>query len=188
MISFNPPHTVSTTIPSELNRPTPPIGSVTSKVIEFFHKRLKDIQTFPASAQSSDGLAPAGKRIEQLLRFAVTKEQPSVAERISQLVKSSHEPLTDTALRNQVEQHLNQPSALDSQKTYAQLIQEILDGSTPDTPRTRPVPSRLRRDLHTPEPASPTRTAALRQFTNALVDSGDRQLAIGVANLSLIHI
>jgi len=182
MISFNPPHTVSTTIPSELNRPTPPIGSVTSKVIEFFHKRLKDIQTFPASAQSSDGLAPAGKRIEQLLRFAVTKEQPSVAERISQLIKSSHEPLTDTALRNQVEQHLNQPSALDSQKTYAQLIQEILDGSTPDTPRTRPVPSRLRRDLHTPEPASPARTAALRQFTNALVDSGDRQLAIGVAN------
>ncbi|WP_053135221.1 hypothetical protein [Pseudomonas sp. MIACH] len=182
MISFTPSHTVSTTTPSALNRSTPPIGSVASQVIEFFHKRLKDIQTFPASAQSSDEPAPAGKRIEQLLRFAVTKEQPSVAERTGQLIESSHEPLTDTALRNQVEQLLNQPSAIDSQKTYAQFIQEILDSSASHTPNTRPAPLRLRRDLQASEPASATRNAAVRQFTDALIDSGDRQLAIGVAN------
>lgn len=182
MISIRPSHIVSATATNESSRPKTTAGSVTSQVIEFFHKRLKNIQTFPASAQSSDGLAPAHKRIEQLLRFAVTKEYPSVAERISQLIKSSHEPLTDTALRNQVEQHLNQPSALDAQKTYAQLLQEILDSSASHTSNTRPAPLRLRRDLQAPEPASATRNAAVRQFTDALIDSGDRQLAIGVAN------
>jgi hypothetical protein len=96
MISIRPSHIVSATATNESSRPKTTAGSVTSQVIEFFHKRLKNIQTFPASAQSNDGLAPARERIEQLLRFAVTKEHPSVAERISQLIKSSHEPLTNT--------------------------------------------------------------------------------------------
>jgi hypothetical protein len=182
MISICPSNTVSANTANELNRPTTTEGSATSHVIEFFHKRLKDIQTFPESAQSTDGLASAGKRIEQLLRFTVTKAQPSIAEHIGLLIESSHEPLTDTALRSQVEQRLNEPSAIDSQKTYAQLIEEILDSSAPHTPNARPAPPRLRRDLQAPEAASPTRNAAVRQFSDALIDKRDRQLAIGVAN------
>ena len=52
--------------------------------------------------------------------------------------------------------------------------------------KPRPVLSRSRRDLQNPESASTQRSAAIREFANALIEHGDRQLAIGVAN-NLIH-
>ena len=111
MINVRPSHTPGFFIPKELNLPTKPAGSVTPQVIELFLKRLNGAQPMRASAQASDIPLPDRTRIEQLLRFAVTKEQPSLDEQISQLIKNTREPLTDVALHNEVGQRLNQSSA-----------------------------------------------------------------------------
>lgn len=181
MINVQPSHTLGTLTRAALNPPAPLAGSPTTQVIKLFHRPSNGSQTLTASAQSSGVSSAARQRIEHLLGFAVTKDQPSLAEEISQRVESAREPLTDQALHNEVQQHLDQPSAINPQKTYAQLIQQILGGAQPSTPNARA--SRNLREVAT-EPA--TRTAAVRTFAEALVDSGDRQLAIGVAN-SLIR-
>ncbi|PFG72035.1 hypothetical protein DM05_2414 [Pseudomonas poae] len=182
MINVRPSHTPGFFIPKELNLPTKPAGSVTPQVIELFLKRLNGAQPMRASAQASDIPLPDRTRIEQLLRFAVTKEQPSLDEQISQLIKNTREPLTDVALHNEVGQRLNQSSAINPQKTYAQLIQEILDGASPSAPNTYPAPPRLSRKRRDISSTSAPRIAPVRQFAEALVENGDRQLAIGVAN------
>ncbi|WP_178075365.1 hypothetical protein [Pseudomonas sp. 2822-17] len=102
---------------------TTPAVSAAARVIGFFHSRH--------NSQHTD--APAWQRIEYLLRQTQTKDQPSLAEQIDQRVKNSADPLTDPILRNEAAQLLNQPSALNSQKTYAELVQDILDNPLPRT-------------------------------------------------------
>ncbi|WP_306493261.1 DUF6543 domain-containing protein [Pseudomonas sp. W4I3] len=149
---------------------------MTSRVIELF-----------LSPRNTPGaLSPASlvlrQRIEPLLRDAVTTEQPSLAEHIVQLIKNSSEPLTDTTLHQEVERRLGQPSAPDPQKTYAQVIQQIFESLPPSVPNAHRLLPRARRDLQNPiSPPSP-RQASVRSFADALVNRGDRQLAIGVAN------
>lgn len=60
-------------------------------------------------------------------------------------------------------------------------------GSTPPSPsKIRTIASRVRRDLQNPGTPADSRKASVRQFADALVEHGDQQLAIGVAN-SLIR-
>ncbi len=182
MLTVQPSLAPSIPLRSEPNPPTAPTHSVTSQVIEFFHKRLNDRQGQPAPSQSSAPAPHPHQRIEQLLRFAVTKERPSLAEQIRELVENTREPLTETTLGNQVEQLLNQPSALDSRKTYAQLIKEILESLPPSATNSLSILSRGRRHaLDTPS-ATASQTSTVSQFADALVDRGDRQLAMNIAN------
>ena len=151
---------------------TTPAVSAAARVIDFFHSRH--------NSQHTD--APAWQRIEYLLRQTQTKDQPSLAEQIDQRVKNSADPLTDPILRNEVAQLLNQSSALNSQKTYAELVQDILDNPLPRTQRPHEVPSRSRRDLQNPGSSPDPRSASIGRFADALVEHADRQLAINVGN------
>jgi hypothetical protein len=174
MITVQSLHAPSAITTPDQAPPTTSPTPVTSQVIEIFHKPSTQIQSeIPLQAR---------QRTEQLLRYAVTKEQPSVAEQISRLIENAHAPLTDATLRDEVNQLLDQPSALNPQKTYAQLVQEILD----DRASTRPVLSRATRHLLENDTASTSPNAVVGQFAEGLIDNGDRQLAIGVAN-SLIR-
>ncbi len=184
MINVRPSHAPGSLTPNELNPTTRPAGSVATQVIELFHKRLHEEHPARPTAPSSDVPSPHPTRIAQLLRFAVTQEQPSLDEQISLLIQNTAEPLTDEVLRNEVTQRLNQPSAINPHKTYAQLIQDILAGTSPRASNTPPAPTLLSRQLRdTSSALAPaTRNAPIRQFAEALIDEGDRQLAIGVAN------
>ncbi|WP_143169997.1 hypothetical protein [Pseudomonas fluorescens] len=161
------------------------VHSIAPHVIELF-ETLNDRQTRTSDAPRDTQPLQTQPLIEQLLRFAVTPTQPSLAEQISHLVENAPEPLSDPALRNEVEQRLNQPSALNPQKTYAQLIQTLLDNPQRDASNVNRLVSRSRRDLQNLESAPTSRTAAIRSFADALVDRGDQQLANNVAN-SLIR-
>lgn len=161
------------------------VHSIAPHVIELF-KTLNDRQTRTSDAPRVTQPSQTQPLIEQLLRFAASPTQPSLAEQISRLVENTPEPLTDPALRNKVEQRLNQPSALNPQKTYAQLIQTLLDNPQRGASNTNRLVSRARRDLQNLESAPASRAAAIRAFADALVDRGDRQLASNVAN-SLIR-
>jgi len=166
----------STNRANEPVTPLTPPRSVTSRVIELF---LSKPATQSALSQASTLLR---QRVEPLLRDEVTREQPSLAEQIIQLIKNSPEPLTDTMLHHEVERRLGQPSAPDPQKTYAQVIQQILESQPPSAPNGHSLFPRSRRDLQNPTSSPSPRQAALQKFADALVESGDRQLAIGVAN------
>lgn len=65
---------------------------------------------------------------------------------------------------------------------HPQPAQEALDNPPPGPSNTRPVAARIRRDLQNPNATPPSRLASTRQFADALVEQGDQQLAIGVAN------
>ena len=160
---------------NETSAPAKPAYSVASHVITLFNNQMNNHPAPLASVQAGDIPPHAGQRIAYLLRYTMTEKQPSLAAQISQLI-SSREPLTDEILRNKVEQLLNQPSALNPQKTYTQLIHDTLQN--PSQPVSRPPPDvlRLRRDLQTPSNTS------IAQFANALVEDGDRQLSINFAN------
>lgn len=172
-------HSNVTSLPVKL------VHSIAPHVIELF-KTLNDRQTRTSDAPRDTQPSQTQPLIEQLLRFAVSPTQPSLAEQISQLVENAPEPLTDPALRNEVEQRLNQPSALNPQRTYAQLIQTLLESPPHGASNVNRLVSRSRRDLRNLESAPASRAAAIRAFADALVDRGDRQLAINVAN-SLIR-
>ncbi len=187
MINVQPSDMLGAVIPSNQSSPMNLVASVTSRVVEFFHKKWQDIQSFPAPAQPSDLSKHAQHRIEHLLGFAVTTEQPSLAEQISQLIENSREPLTDSKLHDEVAKLLSQTSPLNSQKTYAQLTQEILDPPLNSVANLRQLPLRSRRDTQAVAPASTTRNASTQQFAKALVESEDRKLALNLAN-NLIHL
>lgn len=175
MINVRPSPLPTANTRTELSSPTAAVHSAASRVIELLHNRLSD--AVPAHAS---------QRIENLLRFAVTTEQPSLAEQISQLIEKNPKPLTDATLRHEVQHRLDQPSALNAQKTYAQLIQEILESPQPGTPKVRPIVPRSRRDLQSPPPAQGSRAGSIRTFAEALNAEGDAKLAHAVAN-SLIR-
>lgn len=61
-----------------------------------------------------------------------------------------------------------------------------LDSTPPSPPNVHTVAARVRRDLQNPGSTADSRKASARQFADALVEHGDQQLAIGVAN-SLIR-
>ncbi len=183
MINVQPSQGLSTVPRNTLTPPASPLGSATLEVIKLFCRPANGSQTLPATAQSSDIPSTARQRIEHLLGFAVTKEQPSLAEQIGQWVEDAGDPLTDAVLRSEVQQRLDQPSAINPRKTYTQLIQQILDGAQPHSPSAPADQRPLNRNQRAVASAPPaTRAAAIRQFADALVDSSDRQLAIGVAN------
>ena len=172
-------HSNVTSLPVKL------VHSIAPHVIELF-KTLNDRRTRTSDAPRDTQPSQTQPLIEQLLRFTVSPTQPSLAEQISQLVENAPEPLTDPALRNEVEQRLNQPSALNPQRTYAQLIQTLLESPPHGASNVNRLVSRSRRDLRNLESAPASRAAAIRAFADALVDRGDRKLAINVAN-SLIR-
>jgi hypothetical protein len=179
MINAQLSPTSSTIVRSaDLPKTPKPSHSVASRVVELFH--VPHAQT--PSTQAHAIPPHARQRIEALLRYAVTKEQPSLAEQLAGLIKDKREPLTDSALHNTVEQHLNQPSTLDPQKTYAQLIEHVLQSPAPAAENVPPSLSRSRRDLQNPAVAPASRNEAIRKFAEALVDRGDRKLAVNVAN------
>lgn len=153
--------------------------SVTSSVIGLFNRRTDQDPT--SSAPSVDVPASTRLRIEYLLRFAVAKGQPSLAEQIKQRVMSTPDPLTAPAVRAEVEKLLNQPSALNPQKNYTQSIQEIIDSTAHSAPNIRPISSRLRRDLQNTPPDQDTGEALLRKFADTLVDKADGEMAINTA-------
>lgn len=182
MINVQPLNTLGTVTSPDQLLPMNLVGSVTSRVVALFHKKRQDIQSFPAPAQPSNLSKDAQHRIEHLLRFAVTIEQPSLAEQISQWIENSREPLTDTKLHSDVAKLLNQTSPLDSHKTYAQLTQEILESPSSSASNIQPLPLRSRRAAQEAEPASTPRNASTQQFAKALVESEDRELALNLAN------
>ncbi|RMP86404.1 hypothetical protein ALQ17_05311 [Pseudomonas fluorescens] len=168
---------------AQLDKQHPPVGrpltSVISSVIRVFNKPFD-----PGRAPSIvpiDLPTHTRQRIEDLLRFAVTKGQSSLAEQINHQVRSLSDPLKTTAVRAEVEKLLNQPSALNPQKSYTQLIQEILDSPAHNRPTIRPVASRSRRDLQNAHSDQDTGNALLRKFADTLVNKGDAALAINTA-------
>ncbi|KAA6189663.1 hypothetical protein F3K53_00285 [Pseudomonas veronii] len=167
---------------NDMSAPTKPAYSVASHVITLFNNQMNNHPALLASVQAGDIPPHARQRIVHLLRYAMTEERPSLAAQISQLINSSRPPLTGEILRNEVERHLNQPSALNPQKTYTQLIHDILQ--TPSQPASPPPPvlSRARRELQNPGPAQDAGNTSTTQFANALVEDGDRQLSINFAN------
>lgn len=182
MINVQPLNTLGGVTSPDQHPPMNLVGSVTSRVVALFHKKRQDIQSFPAPAQPSNLSKDAQHRIEHVLRFAVTIEQPSLAEQISQLIENSREPLTDTKLHSAVAKLLSQTSPLDSHKTYAQLTQEILESPSSSASNIQPLPLRSRRAAQEAEPASTPRNASTQQFAKALVESEDRKLALNLAN------
>lgn len=70
--------------------------------------------------------------------------------------------------------------------SVASNVHGILESPSLNTPNARDVLSRSRRDLQNPAPSTDPRSAAIRQFAEALVEDGDRQLALNFAN-SQIH-
>lgn len=166
---------------AEQNRPTTTYSAAPT-VIELFQKRLRKSDELCAPAQAGEALSHTQQRIEALLRHAATEGQPSLAAEIHQLVQNAPDPLNDSTLHSEVERRLNQPSALNSQKTYAQLIGEIINNTRPSATSVTTLLSRGRRGLHPPAPAQDTRNGATRQFADALVNNGDQQLAINYAN------
>jgi len=94
-------------------------------------------------------------------------------------VRPSHTPNAFT------QNELNPPTKPASSATpqgISQLTQEIQDGASPSAPNTHLAPTRLSRKLRDISSTSTPRAATIRQFAEALVDRGDRQLALGVAN------
>lgn len=172
-LSAIPPATVRH---AEQDRSAATAHSATSSVIALFQQRLH--RSDEASGYAKD----TQQRIEHLLRHAVTEGQPSLAEHISQRVQNSREPLTDTALRQDVEHYLNQTSALDPRKSYAQLIHDIIQSPPPDSSNVRTLLPRSRRALQNPGSAQETRAVSIRQFADALVEDGDRVLSLNFAN------
>lgn len=182
MLNVQTSRTIGAVNSSDQNPAVKVVDSATTRIIEFFHKKLQDIQSFPAPAQPSNLTKHAQHRIEHLLRFAVTKEQPSLAEQISQRVENSREPLKDTQLHSDVAKLLDQTSPLDAQKTYAQLIQVILESPSPSASNVRPLLSRARRHSHEVDPAPTSRNASTPAFAKALVEREDRKLAMNLAD------
>lgn len=159
-----------------VERATP---SVTSSVIGLFNRRTEQDPT--PSTPSVDVPASTRLHIEYLLRFAVAKGQPSLAEQIKQRVMSTPDPLSASAVRADVEKLLDQPSALNPQKSYAQLIKEILGGTAHSAPNIRPISSRSRRDLQNTPPTQDSGKALLRKFADTLVNKSDGEMAINTA-------
>lgn len=75
-----------------------------------------------------------------------------------------------------------QPIELNSQKTIAPRDQETVDSPPPSTPKVRPILSRSRQALHNPVADPDPLKTSIRQFADALVEQGDRQLAINLGN------
>ncbi|WP_168233086.1 hypothetical protein [Pseudomonas veronii] len=167
---------------NDMSAAAKPAYSMASQVIPLFNNQMNSHQALLAPVQAGDIPPHARQRIVHLLSYAMTEERPSLAAQISQLINNSRPPLTGEILHDEVERHLNQPSALNPQKTYAQLIHDILQ--TPSQPASLPSPvvSRARRELQNPDPAQHTDNTSTTQFANALVEDGDRQLSINFAN------
>lgn len=182
MITVHPTQTRSYLTRAEASLPVTPLDSLTSHVIALFQSRLTNAQAGPAPTHLNGSGAQTQQRIEHLLRFAATPEQPSLAEQISKLIENSPSPLTDQSLSNKVAALLNQPSALDSQKTYKELIRQLLEDSPTSAPNIRAVRPRVRRHALETQLETPPHTSTVRQFADALVDRGDRQLAMSIAN------
>ncbi|WDU65267.1 hypothetical protein LRS56_12910 [Pseudomonas poae] len=182
MITVHPAQTLSYLTRAEPSLPVTPLDSVTSHVIALFQSRLTDAQAGPAPTHLKGPGAQTQQRIEHLLRFAIAPEQPSLAEQISKLIENTPSPLTDQSLSNKVAALLNQPSALDSQKTYKELIRQLLEDSPTSAPNIRAVRPRVPRHALDAHSATAPHTSPVRQFADALVDRGDRQLAMNIAN------
>lgn len=174
---------ITPTAPTLQSLHAPDEHSVASNVIRLFQARQNRHRDRPQPEYAVDMPKHAPQRILDLLRYTVTDEQPSLAEQISQLIQGAGETLTDErALHNEVERLLNQPSALNPQKTYTQLIDDILQSPARAMPNNGIGFSRVRRELQNAHPAQNAGNTSIQQFANALVEDSDSQLAINFAN------
>ncbi|CRM97717.1 hypothetical protein [Pseudomonas sp. 22 E 5] len=174
---------VTPTEPTRQSLQAAPENPAAAKVVGLFQARQNGQmeRSQPEYAENMPKHAP--QRLLDLLSYTVTEEQPSLAEQISQLVQGTGKSLTDEAvLHNEVERLLNQPSALNPQKTYTQLIDEILQNPSRAMPNKAHGFSRVRRELGNAAPAQNAGDTAVQQFANALVEDSDSQLAINFAN------
>lgn len=120
------------------------------------------------------------RQIEELLRHAPARDQPSPAEQIRLLIERSATPLEDPALEQQINQLLNQPSVQNAQKNYVQLIRETLSQS-PGVDRDWSLPEqntavRSRRSI-----SYLLISQEAQKNAKALVEKGDSEMAVQYA-------
>jgi hypothetical protein len=106
----------------------------------------------------------------------------SLAAHPGGMINSAGAPLTQAALRNAVEQRLNPASALNPAETSASVIRDMHQGPSPRAPQARSILSSSLQALQNPNSIPTSRNEALRTFADALVERGDGQLAIALAN------